>query len=270
MTGSATDAAVDRARLYQRSRPPYADEVVDFAAQGAAGGTFNVIADIGCGTGISTRPFRRLAAHLVGVEPDAGMRTVASECLAGLGVTVMAGHAEATGLADHTVDLVVAASCFEWFQPSRVAAEFGRVLVPGQPVLLMWNHRVALDDSDVAWDRLWSRHMGPRLGPAPEDIRLQLVPAFLDSDVAVLTKVARHPYNVTRLESLALSSAYAPRPRQQRRRAALMAAIAAFHAEYERGGFVELAFETVAFLGRPRPAPAEGVTAVTGRGWRRH
>lgn len=241
-----------RPQLYRRSRPPYADQVVEFALSGLEGVRSPVVADIGCGTGLSTRPFHRIAGELVGVEPDAGMRAVATETLAAVEARVVAGSAENTGLLDHSVDLLVAASCFEWFDMRRAAREFRRVLSPRGRVLLMWNHRVVVDEVTFEWDQLWLRHMGPRIGHYPQDIETLLVPAFLRrTPVRQFRQVVPHPYGLARLVQFAQSSAYAPRHSQPRRRRMLASAIESFHERHAIDGEVWLTFETVAFLGTP-------------------
>jgi SAM-dependent methyltransferase len=248
---AATTGEPDRATLYHRSRPPYADDVADFAVRDVSGGMFAVVADIGCGTGLSTRTFARIAQGIVAVEPNAGMRSIARSSLANLRATVVAGSAEATGIAPASVDLLVAASCFEWFNRRRAAREFRRVLAPSGQVLLMWNHRVVVNHISHELDRLWLRHMGPRLGPTRSEIDHALVPAFLGPRYTKFTKIDYHRFDLCRLADFANSSSYAPQQPQQRRLRALDEALRAFHARHESDGAVSLPFETVAFVGHP-------------------
>lgn len=261
---TATTAARERAVLYEASRPPYSPTIVDWLSGQALGGAA-VVADIGCGTGLSTRILKPLAQRLIGVEPDAGMRAVATQRMA-CDAEIMAGSAEATQLPDASVDLLAAASCFEWFDPGLAATEFHRVLKPDGQVVLMWNHRLIIDEVTASWDRLWLRHMGPRLGPAPQDIEGILVPAFLEPDTRSFDHVDLHRYDRARLRAFAFSSGYAPRPLQRRRRQALLAAIDAFLDRHGQAGAVELAFSTVAFLGRPRTRPSSYATNGTCEG----
>ncbi len=51
------------------------------------------------------------------------------------------GSAEATTLGDGSVDCVVAAQAFHWFDPRRTRAEFQRILRPGGRAVLLWNAR---------------------------------------------------------------------------------------------------------------------------------
>ena len=244
---AATTAEHDRATLYHRSRPPYADDVADFAVRDVSGGRFAVVADIGCGTGLSTRTFARIAQSIVAVEPNPEMRSIARSSLANLRATVVAGSAEATGIAPASVDLLVAASCFEWFKRRRAAREFCRVLAPGGKVLLMWNHRVVVNHVSYELDRLWLRHMGPRLGPSQSEIDHALVPAFLGPRHTKFRKIDYHQFDLRRLVDFAYSSSYAPQQPQLRRLRALDEELRALHARHESNGTVSLPFETVAF-----------------------
>jgi len=53
----------------------------------------------------------------------------------------VAGRAEATTLPDASVDWVVAAQAFHWFDVDAARGEFRRILRPGGRALLLWNNR---------------------------------------------------------------------------------------------------------------------------------
>lgn len=55
-----------------------------------------VVADVGCGTGLSTALFAPHAKRLIGVEPDPAMPAVAKETLEGHDTQVLPGSAEQT------------------------------------------------------------------------------------------------------------------------------------------------------------------------------
>ena len=50
-----------------------------------------------------------------------------------------AASAEATGLTDGTLDLVVFAQSWHWVDPLRAAAEAARILTPGGVLVAVWN-----------------------------------------------------------------------------------------------------------------------------------
>ena len=51
------------------------------------------------------------------------------------------GTAENTNLADSSIDFVIAAQAFHWFDADKTRDEFRRILKPGGYVALIWNER---------------------------------------------------------------------------------------------------------------------------------
>jgi ubiquinone/menaquinone biosynthesis C-methylase UbiE len=101
-----------------------------------------VVADIGSGTGISARPLLERGCTVIGVEPNEPMRQAAERLLAEFaGFRSVDGTAEATNLADQSVDAILAAQAFHWFDRERAKAEFRRILKPGGVMILVWNER---------------------------------------------------------------------------------------------------------------------------------
>src|SRR5690606_31073628 len=116
----ATGRFTHRVDDYVRGRPDYPPELVDTLLAAGALGPGDRIADLGAGTGISSRLFLERGFAVVGVEPDAAMRAAADAGLAGFpGWRSVGGRAEATGLAPASVDLAVAFQAFHWFDPSE-------------------------------------------------------------------------------------------------------------------------------------------------------
>lgn len=133
-----------RADAYRRSRPGYPVEVIDLLAREAGWTPASVVADIGSGTGISSAFFVERGNTVHGVEPNADMRQAAEAWLAGEpGWRSVAGTAEHTTLGDASVDLIVCATSFHWFDRAAAHAEFRRILRRGGHVVLMWNVRRA-------------------------------------------------------------------------------------------------------------------------------
>jgi len=138
----ATHRFDDRAEDYARHRPGYARELVPrlAAERGLPPGA--QVADIGCGTGLLARSFLDAGCRVTGVEPSDPMRAQAVAQLgARPGFACHAGTAEASGLLDASVHVVVAGQAFHWFDRERARAEFARVLRPGGWVALIWNDR---------------------------------------------------------------------------------------------------------------------------------
>ncbi|MEO8277452.1 MAG: class I SAM-dependent methyltransferase [Thermoanaerobaculia bacterium] len=132
----------DRVADYVRARPSYPKAVVTDLEDAGALFPGARIADIGAGTGISTALFLEADYDVVAVEPNAAMRAAAEERFHNdPKFRSIAGSAEATGLGSASVDLVVAAQAFHWFDLTAARAEFLRILRDKGPVALIWNAR---------------------------------------------------------------------------------------------------------------------------------
>jgi SAM-dependent methyltransferase len=164
-TATATD--------YHRHRPSYPDTLVDWVLALLEGRGPPRIADLGCGTGISTRQFAPRASRMVGVEPNEQMLGFAR---AAGGPEYRQGEATATGLPDRSVDLVIAAQAFHWFPLEATVVELARILAPEGWCAAFWNVRAAESTVAGAYDELLRRFVlaydrRPKAGPTIEAIR---------------------------------------------------------------------------------------------------
>ena len=120
-----------RASLYARFRLDYAPELVAKVATCTGLERDHAVADIGAGTGILTRHFLDRAKLVYCVEPNAAMLHEAEIRLSSHPVFMsVCGSAEATGLPDRSVHLIVAGMALDWFQPEMALLEFHRILSP--------------------------------------------------------------------------------------------------------------------------------------------
>lgn len=105
--------------------------------------TGKIVVDIGSGSGLSTFELAQYAASVVGVEPEAAMRAVASQAAEAqdlTNVTFLEGSAEQMPLADHSVDAVVGVTLASLYKEQNILAfarEAERVTRPGGQILLV-------------------------------------------------------------------------------------------------------------------------------------
>ena len=145
---SPTSRFGDRASDYAQYRPSYPIAAIDALLEGLPGQGL-VAADIGAGTGIASRLLADRGVRVLAVEPNQGMRESAEPHPM---VSFLDGAAEATGLADGSVDLVLCAQAFHWFRPQEALSEFQRILKrPGRLALLV-NERVDDDEAMRAYN----------------------------------------------------------------------------------------------------------------------
>ena len=139
---NTVDRFSDRVANYIKYRPDYPREVLGLLDRECGFTSETIVADVGCGPGVSARMFLENGNRVFGVEPNAAMRSAAAEQLAGFPWFMpVDGSAEATTLAEASVDMVIAAQAFHWFDAAKTRDEFKRILRPGGYIVLMWNER---------------------------------------------------------------------------------------------------------------------------------
>jgi SAM-dependent methyltransferase len=132
----------DRVADYVRYRPDYPLSVLACLTEHCRWQGPVSIADLGSGTGLSALSFLDAGHRVYGVEPNAPMRAAAEILLAGRnGFFSVAGRAEATSLATASVDLVIAAQAFHWFDVAAARDETHRILRRGGHAAVLWNLR---------------------------------------------------------------------------------------------------------------------------------
>ncbi|MGA8284386.1 MAG: class I SAM-dependent methyltransferase, partial [Candidatus Sulfotelmatobacter sp.] len=140
---NATSRFSDRVENYVRYRPRYPAEVIQELKSECGLMASHVIADVASGTGIWTRMLLENGNPVFGVEPNGEMREAGERLLAAFPkFTSVAGTAEATTLADQSVNFVTAAQAAHWFDRGRARREFLRILKPGGWLVLLWNERL--------------------------------------------------------------------------------------------------------------------------------
>lgn len=133
------------AQLYDRVRPSYPAA----AARWILGEQPLRVVDLGAGTGKFSRLLAALGHEVVAVEPDPMMldRLEDTARREGVEVTALAGSAEAIPLPAASVDAVVAAQSYHWFDTDGARGEIARVVRPGGVFGPIWNLR----DEAVEW-----------------------------------------------------------------------------------------------------------------------
>ncbi len=130
------DRFSDRAADYVKYRPSYPAAAIDRILAGL--GSEPLVADIGAGTGISSRLIAERGARVIAIEPNTAMRMAAT---AHPLVEFRDGTAEATGLATATIDLVTCFQAFHWFDPEPTLLELRRILKSTGRLALVWNNQ---------------------------------------------------------------------------------------------------------------------------------
>lgn len=120
------------AERYDRTRPRYPQPLIDRIVATAPGPD---VLDVGCGTGISSRPFQAAGCRVLGVEPDARMAAFARRT----GITAEVATFEAWDPAGRAFDAVVSGQTWHWVDPVAGTAKAAQVLRPGGLLAVFWN-----------------------------------------------------------------------------------------------------------------------------------
>ncbi len=142
---AAADGFGQGAAAYEAGRPSYPADAVGWLVEEIGITPGRRIVDLAAGTGKLTRLLVPTGADLLAVEPVAAMRDQFRVAVPD--VEVVEGTAEALPFDDHSVDGVVVAQAFHWFDLVAACREIRRVLRPGGSLGLIWNSR----DVSVPW-----------------------------------------------------------------------------------------------------------------------
>jgi SAM-dependent methyltransferase len=127
------------ADLYERARPEYPPEAVEWIVQELDLHPGRTVLDLGAGTGKLTRALVPTGARVIAVEPGERMLAELQRVLPD--IEAVRGGAEAVPLADDSVDAIAVGQAFHWFRHEEAVPELHRVLRRGGAVALVWNSR---------------------------------------------------------------------------------------------------------------------------------
>ena len=129
------------AAAYERGRPAYPPEAVDWLLPPGA----RQVVDLGAGIGKLTGMLTARGLEVSAVEPSDGMR---AQLVAALPqVPALSGTGERIPLPDNSSDCILVAQAWHWVDEDVALPEVARVLRPGGRLGLVWNLR----DESVGW-----------------------------------------------------------------------------------------------------------------------
>lgn len=246
MTPSPTERFSHLAAAYARHRPTYPAAAISWIVRKAGLAPGELIADLGAGTGISTRLLAERGLRVVGIEPNEPMRRLADETPwpgPGPAPRFLDGTGEATGLPDASCDAVVAAQAFHWFDPAKALAEAERILKPGGWLFLMWNEREEADPFTKAYGEILQQYGETALVEAKRyragDVLLTW-PCFADAERATFQH--EQALDETGLLGRAASVSYGPKTDPEKEK--LYGQLRALFAQWSADGMVRMKYVT--------------------------
>jgi len=204
-------------------------------------------ADVGAGTGISAQLLAGRGVRVIAIEPNAAMRAAA---VPHPRVELRDGTADHTGLPDASVELVLCAQAFHWFQPVPALAEFRRVLKPRGRLALLWNVRNRDDTVTAGYSLLVREAAGGR----ETEWRPEGLEQALRDGGFTLARQLEFAYSqeldLAGLIGRARSASYIPRKGPLLER--LLAGLGELHARHaDAAGVVRLVYRSLLYLAQP-------------------
>jgi SAM-dependent methyltransferase len=145
------------AARYAAYRPLYPAGLVDVLADRSPPG---IALDVGCGTGQLSVALAARFPRVIATDPSQAQLDAATPTD---NVEYRCAPAEASGLPDASVALVVAAQAAHWFDMPRFVAEVERVAMPGALVALVSYGILHVEDADS--DAIIARYYWDDAGP---------------------------------------------------------------------------------------------------------
>jgi SAM-dependent methyltransferase len=250
-SADATTRFSDRVRNYVRYRPGYPPPVLDVLRAATGLAPAHVVADVGSGTGISARLFVDAGNTVHAVEPNAEMRAAAESLLgADPRFRSVDGAAEATTLPDASVDYVVAAQAFHWFDAPAVGREWRRILRPGGWMVLLWNARKTDTTPFLReYEALLHAHGTDYASVNHENVTARTIGGVLGEGFGRRDVPNAQVFDWDGLKGRLLSSSYAPNEGHPRH-APMMDALERLFRAHAEDGRVRLEYDTQIYWGR--------------------
>lgn len=141
---------------YDRYRPVPPQDLIELAAGWCGSDPISLVVDLGCGTGLSTRPWAPRAERVVGIDPSEDMLVAARTSTADPNIDYRLGTGQRTLLEDASADIVSCSSAAHWMEPGPTVAEIARIL-RGKGVLVVYGHYYPVFLRSVALTAFYER-----------------------------------------------------------------------------------------------------------------
>lgn len=243
----------NRVADYTRYRPGYPPGMIAWLCEEIALRRSWIVADIGSGTGLLAAPFLAAGNLVYGVEPNAAMRAAAEAAFEKEPHFVsIDGTAEATTLADASVDLVTAGQAFHWFDPEATRREWKRILAIGGRALVVFNsRRVDATPFMRAYDEFLTTHAVDYQGVDHRRVLGDNLHAFLGDMIEWHWDWSR-AVTYDDVRGLSMSSSYVPAPGHARH-APFFEGLRRLFDQHAPNGTAEMLYQTEAYAGRLSP-----------------
>ena len=241
-----------RVESYRLHRPGYPPAIVDLLTRECGLSGDSVIADVAAGTGLLSEIFLARGLNVIAVEPNHQMREACTTLTAQYPqLKCVEGAAEATGLSDHSVDLVTVGQAMHWFDLKSTRTEFVRILKKRGWCAIVYNHRRMTGDSfHEGYERILVEHGTDYAKVKDSHLDEGRLAAFFAPD-GMRSATFENVQHLTHegLMGRVLSSSYMPQPGHPRHEA-MSRSVENHFAEHHADGHVRMQYDCVVCYGQ--------------------
>lgn len=114
------------AKIYENARPTIPKYPIGRICS-YLGRKPNCVVDLGCGTGLSTIPWKEMSSNIIGIEPSSDMIAIAKQKESD-SIKFIKAFSDKTTLDDNYADVVICSQSFHWMEPKSTLKEVDRIL----------------------------------------------------------------------------------------------------------------------------------------------
>jgi len=249
---NSTTRFTDRVENYIKYRPSYPVDIIEYLKSEGLLKSDSVIADIGSGTGISAELFLKNGNTVYGVEPNDAMHEAAEKLLSDYSnFRSIKATAEITSLPNDSIDLIICAQAFHWFDITKVRVEFKRILKPAGRICLIWNERI-LDGNAflIAYENLLLKYGTDYKNVRHENIDENKLNEFFENGYTKKTFPNKQIFDLAGVTGRLLSSSYTPQydsPLHE----PMLAELNEIFEKYQVNGKIEFLYDTNVYVSNP-------------------
>lgn len=240
-----------RADYYARFRPGYPRGIIGILAREIEFDDKDVVADIGSGTGLLSKPFLENGNTVFAVEPNDRMRFHAErDFVASKNFISVKGTAERTTLRKGSIDLIIIGQALHWFNPEKSVKEFTRISKPGARLCVVYNNRKN-DRLGRAYGKVVKRYERER-AKVPDINTKYISRFFLSGKYSRFVVPNEQVLDFDGLLGRFLSASYMPTSKEKDL-PSFKRDVRALFDSYNIDGHLRLHYDTEIFIGKTRP-----------------
>jgi SAM-dependent methyltransferase len=247
----STQRFSNRVDNYVKYRPHYPKQIIAYLNDAIGFNTSFIVADIGSGTGILSELFLQHGNKLIAVEPNAAMRLKAEELFSNYNNFIsIDATAEETKLENETVDLIIAAQAFHWFDAEKTKKEFNRIAKQNAFCILIWNERLVESAFEKEYENFLLKYATDYASIDHKNITPQKIEAFFSPQIVTTATFDNEQiFDFEALKGRLLSSSYIP-AEENEKYFLMIRELKILFEKFQTNDLVKFNYETKLFLGK--------------------